>query len=34
MTIDGQYGYCLTASYPWVLGCFRGTPDASFGKMP
>jgi hypothetical protein len=34
MTIDGQYGYYVTASYPWVMGCLRGTPDASFDKMP
>jgi hypothetical protein len=33
MTIDGQYGYYLTDTYPWVLGCFKGTTDASFDKM-
>jgi hypothetical protein len=34
MTVDGQYGYYVTASYPWVLACFRGTPDPSFNKRP
>lgn len=33
MTVDGSYGYYVTDSYPWVLGCFRGTPDESFNKM-
>ncbi|MEM6288450.1 MAG: YHYH protein [Bacteroidota bacterium] len=32
MTVDGVYGYYVTASYPHVLGCFTGTPDASFQK--
>ena len=32
MTIDGSYGYYITDSYPWVLGCFKGTPDTSFSK--
>ena len=30
MTIDGQYGYYVTDTYPWVMGCFTGTPDDSF----
>ncbi|MFD2179636.1 YHYH protein [Veronia pacifica] len=30
MTINGQYGYYVTDSYPWVLGCFKGKPDDSF----
>ena len=34
MTVDGQYGYYLTAGYPWIMGCLRGTPDPSFDKMP
>ncbi len=35
MTVDGQYGYYVTDTYPWVLQCFSGTPDASFNKgMP
>lgn len=32
MVVDGQYGYYVTGTYPWVLACFRGTPDASFNK--
>ncbi len=32
MTVDGQYGYYVTPSYPWVLNCFVGTPDPSFNK--
>lgn len=35
MTLDGQYGYYVTAAYPWLVGCLRGTPDSSFDKgMP
>ena len=32
MTVDGQYGYYVTATYPWVIKCFSGTPDSSFDK--
>ncbi|MGL4237243.1 YHYH protein [Tabrizicola sp.] len=32
MTVDGQYGYYVTDTYPWVMGCFSGTPDPSFAK--
>lgn len=32
MTVDGQYGYYVTTSYPWVLNCLVGTPDPSFDK--
>lgn len=32
MTVNGQYGYYVTDSYPWVLNCFKGTPDSSFNK--
>lgn len=32
MTKDGAYGYYVTESYPWILGCYRGTPDSSFRK--
>lgn len=32
MTIDGQYGYYTTQNYPYVMGCFTGTPDQSFTK--
>lgn len=30
MTIDGQYGYYVTDTYPWVIKCFSGTPHESF----
>jgi len=30
MTIEGQYGYYITDSFPWVLNCFSGTPDATW----
>jgi hypothetical protein len=33
MTINGQYGYYVTESYPWVIACFSGTPDDSFDKL-
>jgi hypothetical protein len=32
MTVNGQYGYYVTDSYPWVMACFTGTPDSSFNK--
>ncbi|WP_171128247.1 MULTISPECIES: YHYH protein [unclassified Ruegeria] len=32
MTVDGQYGYYVTTSYPWVLNCLVGAPDRSFDK--
>ncbi len=32
MTVNGQYGYYVTDSYPWVLACFTGTPDSSFQR--
>lgn len=31
---DGVYGYHVTDAYPWVMGCFKGTPDPSFRKGP
>ncbi len=33
-TVDGQYGYYITDSFPWVLACYSGTPDASFNPTP
>jgi len=27
MTVDGQYAYYVSDSYPWVMGCYSGTPD-------
>ncbi len=32
MVQDGSYGYVVTDGYPHVMGCFTGTPDASFRK--
>lgn len=32
MEQNGSYGYVVTETYPHVLGCFTGTPDASFRK--
>lgn len=32
MMQDGIYGYVVTESYPHVMACFVGTPDASFQK--
>ena len=33
MTIDGQYGYYVTDTYPYVMGCYAGSPDLSFFKF-
>ncbi len=32
MVQDGVYGYVVTETYPHVMGCFTGTPHASFTK--
>lgn len=32
MTVDGQYGYYVTDTYPWIIACHSGTPHASFYK--
>tara|TARA_Y100000991_G_scaffold123189_1_gene92915 strand:- start:832 stop:1878 length:1047 start_codon:yes stop_codon:yes gene_type:complete len=32
MDYNGTYSYFTTQSFPWVLACFKGTPDASFSK--
>lgn len=32
MTVDGVYGYYVTDAYPWVIGCYKGTPDESFNN--
>lgn len=32
MTINGKYGYYVTESYPYVMGCFSGSPHQSFTK--
>ena len=33
MTVNGHYGYYVTASYPYVMSCYTGTPDLSFFKF-
>lgn len=32
MERNGQYGYYVTHSFPWVMRCFAGTPHESFKK--
>ena len=32
MSVNGVYGYYVTDRYPYLLGCFRGTPNGSFRK--
>lgn len=32
MMRDGAYGYYIVNEYPWVLACYKGTPDSSFDK--
>ena len=32
MSVAGSYGYYVTDDYPWVLKCYKGTPDSSFDK--
>jgi hypothetical protein len=32
MVINGHYGYFVTNAYPWIMKCFRGSPDSSFRK--
>jgi len=32
MMRDGPYGYYVIDAYPWVLACFKGTPNSSFDK--
>ena len=32
MSVNGIYGYYVTDSYPYLLGCFQGTPNTSFRK--
>jgi len=31
-TVDGQYGYYVTNAYPWVMACFKGSPNATLVK--
>lgn len=32
MTVNGQYGYYVTTEFPYLVGCYTGTPDPSFLK--
>ena len=32
MTVDGQYGYYITDTFPWVINCFKGTVNYTFGS--
>ena len=32
MVINGHYGYFVTNAYPWIMKCFKGSPDSSFRK--
>ena len=32
MTVNGQYGYYVTSDFPYLVGCYTGTPDPSFLK--
>ncbi len=32
MTVDDQYGYYVTDTFPWVIRCLSGTPDPTFGS--
>ncbi len=32
MEVSGVYGYYITETYPYILGCYTGTPDTSFNK--
>ena len=30
MTVDGQYGYYVTNTFPWIVNCYKGTVQSSF----
>ena len=32
MDYKGEYGYYITDSYPYIINCLKGEPDASFNK--
>ena len=32
MAVNGNYGYYVTDSYPWLMACFSGTANESFSK--
>lgn len=31
---DGSYGYHATSGFPYILGCYKGTPTAASGTQP
>ena len=31
-TLNGVYGYYITDGFPYIMSCFKGTPDPSFLK--
>ena len=33
MVYESQYGYYITESFPYIMSCFKGTPDRSFNKQ-
>ena len=33
MTVNGKYGYYVTSTYPYVMGCYSGKPNQSFSKI-
>lgn len=33
MTVDGQYGYYVTDSYPWIMACLKGNVDSTFNEQ-
>jgi hypothetical protein len=30
MTVDGQYGYYVSNTFPWIVNCYKGTVQESF----
>lgn len=30
MTVDGQYGYYVSGTYPWIVNCYKGAVQTSF----
>lgn len=30
MTVNGQYGYYVTDTFPWIVNCYKGTVQSSF----
>jgi len=33
MTVDGQYGYYITNTFPWTLSCYKGETNVSFSEQ-